>query len=88
MSYEGPRENLTEETNPAIENARRFGVPAIIGLVAILFVFQNTQDITFEFLWFDFTTPMWTMLIAFALVGSVVFWGVQRRLARRKRDDG
>lgn len=86
MTYEGPRENLTEEKNPALEGARRFGIPAIIGLIAILFVFQNTQDITFEFLWFDFTTPLWTMLVAFALVGAVVLWGVQRRIARRKSD--
>lgn len=86
MSYDGPRDNLSAEGNPAVANAKRFGLPAVVGIIAILFVFQNTQDITFEFLWFDFTTPLWTMLVAFALVGAVVLWGVQRRMARRKAD--
>jgi uncharacterized integral membrane protein len=87
VSYDGPRDNLTEEKNPALEGARRFGLPAIIGLIGLLFVFQNTQDITFEFLWFDFTAPLFTMLVAFALVGAVVLWGMQHRARRRRRAD-
>lgn len=87
MSYDGSKDNLRQEDNAALANARRFGLPAVVGIVGILFVFQNTQDITFEFLWFDFTTPLWTMLVGFALIGAVVFWGVQRRIARRKASD-
>lgn len=85
MTYDGPKENLSHEKNQAIDNARRFGLPAVVAVIALLFVFQNTQDITFEFLWFDFTTPLWTMLIAFGAAGAVIFWGVQRRRARRAR---
>ena len=87
MSYDGPRENLSQEKNVTLEKARRFGIPAVIGLVAILFVSQNTQDTTFEFLWFDFTTPLFIMLVAFAVVGAVVLWGVQRRVRRRRMTD-
>ena len=85
MSYDGP--DLRREDSAALDNARRFGPPAVLALIALLFVFQNTQDITFEFLWFDFTTPLWTMLVAFAAIGAVVLWGAQRRIARRRRAD-
>lgn len=83
MTYDGP--DLHREDNAALDNARRFGVPAIATLIGLLFVFQNTQDITFEFLWFDFTAPLWTMLVAFAAIGAVMLWGAQRRIARRGR---
>ena len=88
MAYDGPSDRLERQGNDPIALAKRFGVPAIIGLVALLFVFQNTQEVEFEFLWFDFSMPLWTMLIGFGLVGAVVLWGVQRRSARRRAIDG
>lgn len=88
MTYEDPGDRPERQGNDPIARAKRFGVPAIIGFVALLFVFQNTQEVEFEFLWFDFSMPLWTMLIGFGLVGAVVLWGVQRRLARRRLIDG
>lgn len=67
------------------DQVRRFGPPAIIGLVALLFVLQNTSSTKFEFLWFDFSMPLWVMLVIFAGVGAIVLYGVQRR--RRKRSE-
>jgi uncharacterized integral membrane protein len=87
MTYEGPSDRLERQGSDPIAQAKRFGIPAVIGLVALLFVFQNTQEVEFEFLWFDFSMPLWTMLIGFALVGAVVLWGVQRRMARRRALD-
>jgi uncharacterized integral membrane protein len=59
--------------------------------VALLFVFQNTEDIGFNFLWMEFTAPMWTMLLVSMMLGAIVWWGVGRRMrarkARRAADD-
>lgn len=90
MTMRSPDDNeyAWEEESSAIDQARRFGPPAIIAVVALLFVLQNTEDVKFEFLWFDFVWPMWAMLVVFAGVGAVVFYGLQRRRRRRRDDDG
>lgn len=69
------------------DQVRRFGPPAIIAIAALIFVFQNTESVTFDYLWFDFSAPLWIMLIVFAAVGAVVFWGAARRRARRAKRD-
>ncbi len=75
-----------EERPSTTDQVRRFGPAAVVVFVALLFVLQNTDRVTFEFLWFNFEMPMWVMLVAFAGVGAVVLYGVQRRLRRRKSE--
>jgi uncharacterized integral membrane protein len=75
------------DTASTVDQVRRFGPPAILGLVATLFVFQNTESVAFNFLWFDFNAPLWLMLVVFAVVGAIVFMGLQRRRRRRKAAD-
>ena len=42
-------------------------IAAIIGVAALLFIFQNTRTGEFHFLWFDFKAPVWFwMLVVFA----------------------
>ena len=59
------------------------------GAVLLLFVFQNTEDVRFDFLWFHFTWPLWLYTIVVAAVGAVVWFGLgvlrrhRRRVARR-----
>ena len=74
-----PPPNEGFDTPSTSEQVRRFGPPAIIGLAALLFVFQNADSVKFEFLWFDFSAPMFVMLLIFAGVGAIVFYGIQRR---------
>lgn len=82
MTFTGP--DIADQDSPSpYDHVRRFGPPAIIGLAALLFVVQNTNRVEFTFLWFEFEWPLWIMLVVFALVGAVVFWGVARR--RRSR---
>jgi uncharacterized integral membrane protein len=69
---------------PTAEQLRRFGPPAVLGVLALLFVFQNTDTVSFEFLWLTFEWPLWIMLLVFAAVGAVVFWGAARRRRSRK----
>jgi uncharacterized integral membrane protein len=56
------------------------------GLVALLlFIFQNTDDVRFDFLVFHFTWPLGLYTIVTALVGALVWFGlgVLRRHRRR-----
>ena len=69
------------------------GAIASIGGLAVLVIFmlQNTDDVTVEFLFWDFTLPVWLLTLVAALVGALVWLGlgVLRRHRRRKdrRDD-
>ena len=55
----------------------------------VIFVVQNTQDVRFNFLFLDFTWPLWLYTIVVALFGAVVWFGLgvlrrhRRRTARR-----
>jgi uncharacterized integral membrane protein len=56
-----------------------------VGLLAI-FMIQNTQPVTLQFLFWSFTWPLWLFTLAMALVGALVWFGlgVLRRHRRRK----
>jgi uncharacterized integral membrane protein len=64
------------------------GVIASLTGVAVLaiFIVQNTEDVRFDFLWLNFTWPLWLYTIVTALFGALVWFGlgVMRRHRRRK----
>ncbi len=66
------------------DQVRRFGPLALITIVGLLFVFQNTESIEFNFLWFGFRTPLWIMLLVSMAIGAAVSYGVARRRRWRK----
>ncbi len=76
--------DLLPDQPTAYEQVRRFGPPAVIAVVALLFIVQNTNSVRFNFLWFEFAWPLWIMLIVFMAVGIVVFYGAARRRRARK----
>jgi uncharacterized integral membrane protein len=64
------------------------------GGLLVVFVVQNRDDVTLNFLFWSFTVPMWLFTIAVAVLGSIVWIGIgilrrhRRRKARRAaRDD-
>lgn len=59
------------------------GVGAALLLMVVL---QNTEDVTLNFLFWDFTMPLWLYTVAVALLGALVWFGVGvlRRHRRRK----
>jgi uncharacterized integral membrane protein len=62
-------------------------IASLSGLgVLLIFVLQNTQDVRFQFLFLDFTWPLWLYTIVTALFGALVWFGlgVMRRHRRRK----
>jgi uncharacterized integral membrane protein len=78
------------ETSDAERQRLRLGGGAIASLsgVAALVVFmvQNTDDVTVSFLVWEFTWPVWLLILVSALIGALVWFGmgVLRRHRRRK----
>jgi uncharacterized integral membrane protein len=67
---------------------RRSGgaIASLVGVgVLLVFIIQNTDDVKFDFLWIDFTWPLWLYTIVVALCGALVWFGlgVMRRHRRR-----
>lgn len=69
---------------------RRLGGGAILSLIGsgllVVFMIQNTEDVTLNFLLWSFTWPLWLFTLMTALVGALVWFGVgvMRRHRRRK----
>jgi uncharacterized integral membrane protein len=52
----------------------------------VIFMVQNTQPVTLQFLFWSFTWPLWLFTLVMALVGGLVWigLGMVRRHRRRK----
>ena len=84
--YEGRSENA----GPQSESRRLSGgaIASLGGLVLlIIFMFQNTESVRLDFLFWHFTRPLWLLVLASAVLGAFVWLGlgVIRRHRRRKR---
>jgi len=86
MSMEGVPGNLERETG----DRRRLGGGAIASLggvsVLAIFMVQNTDDVTVNFLFWDLTLPIWLLILGAAVFGALVWLGLGmlRRHQRRK----
>jgi uncharacterized integral membrane protein len=56
-----------------------------VGLL-LIFMFQNTQRVRLDFLFWTFTWPLWLLTVASAFLGALVWLGLgaMRRHRRRK----
>ena len=83
-------QNVPPEDRDAAKGRAGLGggaIAAVGGLsLLVVFMFQNTEDVTVNFLVFEFTWPLWLMVLVSALVGALVWFGlgVLRRHRRRK----
>jgi uncharacterized integral membrane protein len=62
-------------------------IASISGVVLLLiFIVQNTDDVKLDFLFWDFTWPVWLLTVVSAVLGALVWFGlgVMRRHRRRK----
>jgi uncharacterized integral membrane protein len=72
----------------------RLGGGAIASLAGggalLVFMFQNTEDVTVQFLLWEFTWPVWLLILVSALIGALVWLGLgvlrrhRRRVERRE----
>jgi uncharacterized integral membrane protein len=84
MSLQGPPPEPSGSSEDTKAQLRKFGPPAVIALLGLIFILQNLDTISVDFLWFSFKAQLWLLLVIFACIGAVVLWGVQRRRAARK----
>ena len=83
---------MTMESVPSSGEAPRgrlgAGAIASVGGLAVLVVFivQNTVDVPVKFLIWEFTWPLWLLILVSAVFGALVWLGlgVLRRHRRRK----
>jgi uncharacterized integral membrane protein len=77
-------------TQTAQRQRFRIGGGAIVSLggvgLLIVFMVQNTEDVTLDFLFWSFTWPLWLFTVVTALIGAFVWigLGMVRRHRRRK----
>lgn len=75
---------LLPEQPSTFDQIRRFGPPAAIAVASVLFIVQNTDTVSFNFLWFEFSWPLWIMLIVFMATGAIVAYGIAWRVRSRR----
>lgn len=51
----------------------------IVAVLLVAFIFQNTESANLNWLFFDFTTPLWLILALTALVAFGIGWLIGRR---------
>lgn len=72
-----------------LDAGSRLTAGRIIGLVALaamlVFVVQNTGDTEVNFLWLEYTLPLWLNFVILFLLGAIVGYGFKSRRARAKR---
>jgi uncharacterized integral membrane protein len=85
------QQSPNESTSGAVEGqGLRLGAGAIASLTGagllLVFMIQNTEDVTLDFLFWSFTWPLWLFTLVTALIGAFVWFGlgVMRRRRRRK----
>ena len=66
-------------------------IGAVIGLLAVIFIVQNSDKQTVEFLFYSLTAPVWIAFVVILLAGAVLGYvgrGViqSRQLKKAKRD--
>ena len=81
---------MSPEQNDESDKGLRLGGGAIASLVGVgallVFMLQNREKVTLNFLTFDFTWSVWVLTLVSALLGALVWFGlgVMRRHNRRK----
>ena len=78
-----PMMNDPPRTEERYRPSPKLIVGAIIAILALVFVFQNTDKKRVNFLWMDFNAPAWMWLLVIFLAGSLVGYTFARRQARR-----
>lgn len=69
------------KTRPAVVKTL---IAAMIAVLFVGFLLQNSDDTSVEFLWWEGSLPRWLILVVAAVTGVVV-WELASYLRRRRR---
>jgi uncharacterized integral membrane protein len=63
-------------------------ISGIVGVLALIFIFQNSEQQDVNFLFFSATVPLSVVIILSMILGAVLGWilGYMRRRKRRRQD--
>jgi uncharacterized integral membrane protein len=62
-------------------------IAVLVGAAVLLvFILQNTEDVRFDFLFLNFTWPLWLYTFVTAAFGGLLWFGVEVIRRRRARD--
>jgi len=81
---------MVEQGAGGNNNGARMGAGAIASLsgvgLLVIFMLQNRKDVQVDFLFWNFTWPLWLLILVSAVAGALVWLGlgVMRRHRRRK----
>jgi uncharacterized integral membrane protein len=65
----------------------RLAVVAIVIILVLIFVFQNTHRVGMQFMSADFTAPLWLMLFIVLILGAIIGYGLGWMQFRRRREE-
>lgn len=68
----------TPETKSGTRLTTRQIIGIVIGVVALIFVFSNTEQVSLNWLFLSFTAPGWVMLLLLLAAGFVTGFGLAR----------
>ncbi len=100
MAQQGPAGGSGNAPTPSTGGSRGAGLSGGVvatlagGGLLLVFMLQNRNDVTLDFLWWSFTLPLWLFTLLAAVLGSLVWIGLgilrrhRRRVARRDARDG
>ena len=77
-----------QTTQPQRGGMGKLIILGVAGVVLLIFIFQNSVDVEFSFLFWQFTWPAWGMLLVTLVVGflaGLLTATVLRRRRRRER---
>jgi uncharacterized integral membrane protein len=85
------KEGLMETTGSEQKERARLGGGAIATIIGgaglLIFMLQNRDDIRVDFLWWDFTWPLWLVILVSAVVGALVWFGLGVLRRHRRREE-
>lgn len=82
MSDTGTKESSGLSVGGFDLTARRI-IGLVIAVVALIFVFSNTGEVTLKWLWLNVSAPGWVMLLVLLLAGFAVGFMMGRKRYRR-----
>ena len=84
MIQKGP----DESTSPQADGVRLSGgaIASLTGVgLLVIFMLQNTESVRLDFLFWSFTWPLWLLIVASAVLGALVWFGLGCWAYRRRK---
>ena len=76
---------IIEPMSSGMKVTPRMIVAGVALIIAVIFIAQNTDEVSLEFLWFDVRWPLWAVMTVMLVMGALIGQGIVYMRARNKR---